>query len=636
MKRKKIAACLLACVMAVSLLAGCGKGGAQTEGTAGAAGTESAEGKAQKENSDSTGKEKVTVALWGNQLLENYTQYLCDTFPDVEFEFILATNSTDFYRYLNDHDDLPDIMTVRRFSLRDAVLLKDMMYDLGDTDLAASFYGTYLENYTYDDGTVNWLPACADVDSIIINKTLFEENNIALPTDYESFVAACEAFEEIGIRGFVSDFASDYTCMETLQGFSIAQMVSMEGREWRQQYESGATNQLSEEVWLPAFEKFFDVKEKARLGEAETTLVNWDPKNMFLEGKLAMYRGTGTDLIGFQGRDGDESVLLPYPGESEKDSWYLTYPSFHVGAGKKAMEDPEREELLLEIMTAMLGQEGQNRISYGKNMVPYNRDVTLELLPNLSNLKPYIEENKIYIRLASGDMFRISQNVVQRILKEELTTPRQAFDAFNELLAQEGNSDQIAAHIDTAYSNSFTQEHGNQAASAIYNTVLAEADVDLVFGQSCYISSDVYAGDYTEKDLGYIVNNDAGNPAIARVTGEQLYKLVSNTLKLTGNRGAVTNDSTLYVSAGFEMDVTRGDDGYTLNALTVGGEEVDPDKIYSVLVCSDLDWYLTDAMEAIGCTDYERDDVHFEKYVLKRLLEEGGQLEAPTDYITLR
>ena len=122
---------------------------------------------------------------------------------------------------------MPDIMSVRRFALKDAVLLKDYLYDLSNTDLASTYYGTFLDNYTYDDGTVNWLPACAEVDSIIINKTLFDEYNVPIPTDYNSFIAACEAFEKVGIRSFVSDFASDYTCMEVLQGASMPQLLSM-------------------------------------------------------------------------------------------------------------------------------------------------------------------------------------------------------------------------------------------------------------------------------------------------------------------------------------------------------------------------------------------------------------------------
>ena len=287
-------------------------------------------------------------------------------------------------------------------------------------------------------------------------------------------------------------------------------------------------------------------------------------------------------------------------------------------------------------MTAMLSQEGQSCIAYGKNMIPYNKDVTLELLPELDNIKPYIKQNKMYIRLASGEMFSISQNVVQRILTGELQTPEEAFNAFNALMAESKQSDDVAAHIDTAYSNQFTAEHGNLAASAVYNTVLAEADVDMVFGQSCYISSDVYAGDYTMKDLGYLINNDVGKPVVAHLTGGQLFELVSNTLTLKGNRGAVCNDSTLYVSSGFEMDVSRTDGGYALNALTVDGKELDPNANFSVLICSDYDWYVVDALKAVGCEDYEIDDVHFEAYVLKRLVDNGGQLEEPTDYITLR
>ena len=300
------------------------------------------------------------------------------------------------------------------------------------------------------------------------------------------------------------------------------------------------------------------------------------------------------------------------------------------------MEDPKREELLLRIMEAMLNQEGQSCISYGKNMIPYNKDVTLELLPELDNIKPYIDQNKMYIRLASSEMFSISQNVVQRILLGELNTPKEAFEAFNYLMTVNESPDDVVAHIDTAYSNQFTTEHGNLAASAVYNTVIAEADVDMVFGQSCYISSDVYEGDYTQKDLGYLINNDVGKPVIAHLTGEQLFNLVSNTLSLKGNRGAVCNDSTLYVSSGFEMDVSRTDSGYRLNALTVGGKKLDPNAEFSVLLCSDYDWYVVDAMKAVGCDNYKIDDVHFEAYVFKRLIENGGQLEEPTDYITLR
>ncbi|MDD6101722.1 MAG: extracellular solute-binding protein [Clostridiales bacterium] len=619
---KKLVCILMSLVMAATVLTGCGK--------------RNADGGAAGNNSLAGNKEKVEIACWGNQMLDSYTQYLCEKFPQVEFEFVLVTNSTDYYRFRAEHNDMPDILTVRRFALKDAVLLKDYLYDLSNTDLANTYYGSYLDSYTYDDGSVNWLPTCAEVDGIIINKTLFEEHNVPIPKDYASFVAACKAFEEAGIRGFVSDFAADYTCLEVLQGASIPMLQSMEGRKWRQQYESGVAKELSEEIWLPIFENFLDFKEKVGLGAEDAAYPNRTPKEMFSEGKAAMFRGTGADVISFPGRGQDEVLLLPYFGQTEKDNWYLTYPTFQIAASNKGMDNPEREKLILDIMDAMINQQGQDHISYGKNMVPYKKDVTLELMPEMENLKPYVKQNKLYIRLASNEMFRISHDVVQMILNDEVKTAKEAIEAFNKELAGEEPGNETVAHINTGYSNDFTKEHGNQAASAVANTIRSYSGADLVFMQSCYVASDIYSGDYTKKDLGYLAKNDGGWPGLMELTGAQIYTLVETTLSMTGNRGAVCNDSTLYVSSGFTMDITKKDGGYTLNALTIDGKELDRNATYSFLIYGERDWYMSEIMEKIGVSEVDMTGLNAEGYLNKCLVEEKKQLEAPTDYIILR
>lgn len=588
------------------------------------------------ETEDDSSKEKVVVALWGNQMLDTYAEYLCDMFPEVEFEFVLATNSTDYYRFRQDHDDMPDILSVRRFALKDAVLLKDYLYDLSNTELANTYYGSYLDSYTYDDGSINWLPTCAEVDGIIINKTLFDEYGIEVPSDYADFVAACEAFEAVGIRSFVSDFSADYTCMEVLQGASIPVLQSIEGRKWRQQYESGLTNQLSEEVWLEVFENFFDFMEKTGLGVEDATYPNRTPKELFTEGKAAMFRGTGADVISFPGRGDDEVLLLPYFGETENDNWYLTYPTFQIAASNKGMDNPEHEKLILDIMTAMVNQQGQDHISYGKNMVPYKKDVSLELMSQMDNLKPYVEQNKLYIRLASNDMFRISKDVVQLILNGEVNTASEALDAFNTELASVEPGLETVCHIDKYYSNEFTAEHGNQAASVIANTIRDLSGVDMVFMQSCYVANDIYEGDYSAKDLAYIAKNDGGWPGLIEITGDQIYSLVEETLKMKGNRGAVCNDSTLYVSSGFVMDISRTEDGYKLNALTIDGEDLDRSKTYSFLIYGDRDWYMAEVMDKIGVSEVDNSGLKADGYIKQCLVDMGRQLSEPSDYIIIK
>lgn len=100
---------------------------------------------------------------------------------------------------------------------------------MSTSDEAGTIYESYIVNFTNADGSVYWLPVCGESDGMVANRALFEEYDIPLPTDYDSMIAACQAFEEKGIRGFVADFDYDYTCMEILQGLSIPEITSLEG-----------------------------------------------------------------------------------------------------------------------------------------------------------------------------------------------------------------------------------------------------------------------------------------------------------------------------------------------------------------------------------------------------------------------
>ena len=108
-------------------------------------------------------------------------------------------------------DDLPDIITLRRFSLNDVKTLSPYLMDLSRTEVAGTFYSSYLDVNRETSGAIRWLPMCAEVDSIMANKDLFDKHGIDLPTNYSEFVAAIDAFEEQGITGFQTDWTYDYT-----------------------------------------------------------------------------------------------------------------------------------------------------------------------------------------------------------------------------------------------------------------------------------------------------------------------------------------------------------------------------------------------------------------------------------------
>ena len=146
MKKKKwsrVLPVLLVMVTVISLLPGCGRK------------------RAEKEDA-----ETITVYLWSTNLYEKYAPYIQKQLPDIQVEFVVGNNDLDFYRFLKENDGLPDIITCCRFSLHDASPLKDSLMDLSTTNAAGAVYDTYLSNFMNEDGSVNWLPVCADAHGL--------------------------------------------------------------------------------------------------------------------------------------------------------------------------------------------------------------------------------------------------------------------------------------------------------------------------------------------------------------------------------------------------------------------------------------------------------------------------------------
>ena len=99
---KKAKQCLTALLpgvlLAITVLSGCG----------------------QSQKAVSKNDDHLTVYLWENRLMKNIVPYIHEQFPDQDIEFIIGNNDTDLYSYFKEHDELPDIITVRRFSGTDA------------------------------------------------------------------------------------------------------------------------------------------------------------------------------------------------------------------------------------------------------------------------------------------------------------------------------------------------------------------------------------------------------------------------------------------------------------------------------------------------------------------------------------
>ena len=528
--------------------------------------------------------ETIQVYLWNTTLYENYAPYIQSQLPDVNIEFIVGNNDLDFYRFLNENGGLPDIITSCRFSLHDAAPLKDSLMNLALTNEAGAVYNTYLDSFKNEDGSVNWLPVCADAHGFVVNRGLFEKYGIPLPTDYASFVSACKAFEKHGIRGFDADYSYDYTCMETLQGVSVSELSSAAGRQWRTAYSDPASTEkvgLDDTVWPAAFKNFENFIRDTGLNAADLTLNYDDIMDRMRSGKLAMYFGSsmGVKLLADEGID---TTFLPFFGQ-DGQQWLMTTPYFQVALSRALEQNDARREKAMQVLHVMLSEDAQNRIVYdGQDILSYSQNVSLRLTDYLEDVRPVVEQNHMYIRIASNDFFSVSQDVVSRMIAGEYTA-EQAYQAFNaQLLADDTDTAQTVLTSDKSYSNVFHADGGNASFSVMANTLRGVYDSDVLIAAANSFTGSVLAADYTEKMAASMIMPNGLLAYRRTMTGAELTETVRAFVEGSENGFTPFNRGSLPIVSGITIEVREENGGFALTGVKRNGKTLREDDSVTV------------------------------------------------------
>ena len=563
---RRLVSVLAALVMAVSLLAGCG--------------TKTAEQVQEQEDAQT-----IQVYLWSTSLYETYAPYVQSQLPDVNIEFIVGNNDLDFYKFLQENGGLPDIITCCRFSLHDAAPLKDSLMNLAMTNEAGAVYNTYLNSFKNEDGSVNWLPVCADAHGFVVNRSLFEQYGIPLPTDSESFAAACQAFETVGIRGFTADYAYDYTCMETLQGLSAAELTTTAGRKWRTAYSDPANTArvgLDDTVWPGAFERMARFIQDTHLTAEDLEHTYDDVMNLFRNGEVAMYFGSSAGVKMFQD-EGIDTIFLPFFSQNG-EKWLMTTPYFQIALNRDLEQDTARREKAMKVLNVMLSEEAQNRIvADGQDVLSYSQNVPLRLTEYMKDVRDVVEENHMYIRIASNDFFATSKDVVSKMIAGEYTA-KQAYRAFNaRLLAEDAPADdEIVLTSGKSYSNVFHKNGGNASFSVMANTLRGVYGTDVLIAAANSFTGSVLKADYTPKMAASMIMPNSLLAYQRAMTGAELKETVRAFVE--GREGGFVpfNRGSLPVVSGIAVEVKEASGSYTLTGITRNGKPLRDDDTVTV------------------------------------------------------
>lgn len=598
-------------------------------------------------NKEKAHKQPITVYLWSLELMREYAPYIQAQLPDVDIHFVVGNNDLNYYKFLNEQGQLPDIITCRRFALHDAVELKGQLLDLASTDAAASIYLGYLENYKYPDGTINWLPVCGEAENIIANKALFDKHGIPMPHDYTSFKYACDKFASLGIRPFVSDWIYDYTPLAMLQGFTIHELSSREGQLWRLAYENAGEKKgvgLDKKVWPLAFQRMEAFIKDARVIPSDDDMDYVPMDELFVAGKAAMTRLTGNVALEHIERYGMNLVMLPYFGQDGGENWLLTYPAFQVALNKDLAKDKERQKNAMRVLNTMLSEGAQKTIGSRNDVISYSRNAKLTISPLLKNIEPLVASNRLYVRLASTDFFAASKLAVSKMVKGEASA-EQAYKIMDEYLKSPKHKEPKNMHPFTkAYSFACDKHSGNAVNAAMANTLRSVDGSEVLIAAGYCFNSPIMNTDYSERLLQYMVIPNLIESFSREMSGEQLEQLLRLYVEGVPKADVYStvkpvNYHNLPITSGLTYSVTQGKQpgAFTLNKVMYKGQPLDKQKMYRVTILDKHNYFDTIA-KAAGFAKGKHSFARAQKNVRQQWLsyfKEGKHLLEPNAYVEI-
>ena len=354
---------------------------------------------------------------------------------------------------------------------------------------------------------------------------------------------------------------------------------------------------------------------------------------LYKNGKLAMYFGSSFGVKIFQDQ-GIDTTFLPF-FEQNGEKWLMTTPYFQVALNRDLTQDETRRQKAMKVLNVMLSADAQDRILYeGQDLLSYSQDVDNQLTEYLKDVKSVIEENHMYIRIASNDFFSISRDVVSKMISGEYDAG-QAYQSFNtQLLEENAASEPVVLDSQKAYSDRFHASGGNAAYSVMANTLRGIYGTDVLIATANSFTGNVRKAGYTKKMAGGMIMPNELLAYSCELSGAKLKEMVRSFVEGWQGGFLPFNRGSLPVVSGISVEIRETADGYTLEKVTKNGKAVRDDDTFTV-TCLAIPQHM-EAYPADETIVFDRADSTVKDTWISCISEGDAVLAEPEDYMTLR
>ena len=299
----------------------------------------------------------LTWTRWNG--FDNFLELARQTYPEIEWEYTAyaGANRTGYSWAQMRADDIPDIFITSQIIDKD--LAKERLVDLANYDFVNGLSTALLDQVAID-GDIYALPVSNAMYGIYYNKTLMEEHNWELPSNFAELEALCAEIRAAGLEpGYIG---MQLTGVPFATVFNLAKtgwFSTLDGVNWERDFLAG--NAAAAGKWestMDHVQKYIDIG-----------MFNADPEDHYDGGVLNSYVGerkavfcTAMQMLNStKFENGDEIGTMPFISEDGSKNIYMYSPSSYIGISRRLTEPGNEKKLEndVKLLSLLFLEEGQ-------------------------------------------------------------------------------------------------------------------------------------------------------------------------------------------------------------------------------------------------------------------------------------
>lgn len=279
----------------------------------------------------------------------------------IEVTQTMNTNAEIPLRISTTTGDFPDIVLLSGLQSTETTeyILGGHLIELEDMECVDRIQDNYLPSLTYD-GHIYQLPLALGFEGIYVNKALFEQEGLEIPSTYEEL---CQVCEEIMARGKTPFIFADMEGWTVHQNWECIQSVSTDDfGELYSNVAEGKTTFWDQDITREAMKKLIALHQYTN---EEYQKLNYDEAmNRFAEGKAFMFmQGSWAYRNIMQQNPHMELEMIPFPVEEGETQYFTLWVDSSVGISKDCEYPEEAKEFVQYLMRPEVLQKYLNQES---------------------------------------------------------------------------------------------------------------------------------------------------------------------------------------------------------------------------------------------------------------------------------